>query len=74
MTIDLKYPLNDLAWFEDSPDAGHPDCICSYCGFLIDEDDFPFRLFRKSEPTNPNSKTLEARLHRHCFEMSLKKE
>ena len=33
--ISLNIKSEDLAWFEMSPDAGDPDCICSYCGFVI---------------------------------------
>ena len=31
--------------FQDSPDAGHPDCICSRCGQPIPEDQCPLRVF-----------------------------
>lgn len=60
MTIELKIDPDQLAWFDTSPDAGDPDCICSYCGFVITEDDVPIRFFRESNNT-------EARLHIECF-------
>jgi hypothetical protein len=60
MTIELKIELDQLAWFKTSPDAGDPDCICSYCGFVIPEDDWPIRIFRECDNT-------EARLHLECF-------
>ena len=30
-----------VTWFADSPDAGSPDCLCSFCLTPIDEDDAP---------------------------------
>jgi len=62
MGIKFKIPLCHMAWFETSPDAGHPDCLCSYCGFLIKEDDDPFRIFSEGGK-------FEIRLHRKCFEL-----
>lgn len=29
--------------FIDSPDAGHPACLCSRCGNIIGEDEIPMR-------------------------------
>jgi len=72
MAIELHIVLDDLAWFETSPDAGDPYCICSYCGFVIPEDDVPFRLFQKPNPQEPGSKMLEARLHNACLKMLIK--
>lgn len=48
---------------EKSPDAGDPDCMCSYCGFQIKEDDMPIRMFTKTKPMK------EARFHISCFEI-----
>ncbi len=31
--------------FQDSPDAGWPECICSRCGQPIGEDDCPIRAW-----------------------------
>lgn len=31
--------------FQDSPDAGWPECICSRCGGRIGEDEMPLRVF-----------------------------
>ena len=51
--------LGQLVFFHDSPDAGDPNCICSWCGELIKEHEFPLRLFRKNN--------TEARLHTRCW-------
>jgi hypothetical protein len=48
-----------LKWFQDSPDAGDPECICSWCGKVIEEDEMPLRLFR--------SDNREARIHLSCW-------
>jgi hypothetical protein len=47
LTINLKL-------FLDSPDAGHPDCICSYCEKLIEEGTVPIRMF----VTEPNPRRI----------------
>lgn len=31
--------------FKDSPDTGHPDCICSRCGNKIPSRQFALRIF-----------------------------
>lgn len=60
-----------IRWFEDSPDAGLPECICSLCGEVIgtpwwensgaeDKGDFPIRAF-------DTERNLEARFHIDCF-------
>jgi hypothetical protein len=43
--MSTQQQLDELAWFDDSPDTGDPSCICSYCGRLIDEDQLPLRMF-----------------------------
>lgn len=49
-----------ITWFADSPDAGHPSCICSWCGTGIGEHDAPpIRLLHDTE-------NKEARFHRRC--------
>lgn len=50
-------------WFKDSPDAGHPDCICSICRRQIPNAENCFRMWEEEE-----GDTLEARFHEHCFE------
>lgn len=60
MNIALSIAKIELAYFDNSPDAGTQDCICSYCGFMIGENEIPWRLFRKSDNT-------EARLCENCL-------
>jgi hypothetical protein len=43
--------MKNLTFFANSPDAGHPDCLCSLCSQLITLDDVPVRLFRSSDNT-----------------------
>jgi hypothetical protein len=31
--------------FKTSPDAGHPECICSRCGLKISSREMPLRIF-----------------------------
>ena len=49
-----------ITWFKDSPDAGEPACICSFCGKLLGEEEVPTRLFNTDNNT-------EARFHVICF-------
>ena len=49
---------NGLRWFDDSPEAGDPACICSHCDKII-ADEVPIRLW--------NAHNQEARLHQRCF-------
>ena len=49
-----------IKWFDSSPDAGDPSCLCSYCEELIDEHEMPIRAF-------DTEKNLEARFHIKCF-------
>lgn len=62
MSADINLQDPDLLRFNDSPDAGMPECKCSYCGFVIGEDDFPFRFW-------PEDASWEIRLHLTCFEI-----
>ena len=51
----------ELKFFNDSPDAGDPACICSYCEEVIN--DAPvIRFFDREKDT-------EARLHVDCLEV-----
>lgn len=46
-----------IKWFFDSPDAGNPDCICSFCGRPISDEQGPaVRLF-------DTDTKMEARFH-----------
>lgn len=56
----IEKPTKQIAWFADSPDAGHPTCICSWCGAGIGEHDAPpIRIVDSDAHT-------EARFHRRC--------
>lgn len=61
MEIKEKY-RNQFKWFEDSPDSGLSECICSYipCNKVIPEDEVPIRIF-----DTKNNKEL--RFHTECF-------
>lgn len=54
--------LAQVTWFDESPDTGHPDCRCSWCLEVIEENCTPIRFFR------PDNK--EVRLHPSCFKES----
>ena len=65
----LQICCGDLAWFETSPPAGDPDCICSYCGFVILETQIPMRLYHTGKHPGCDMEAdcrLEARLHPAC--------
>lgn len=50
-----------ITWFANSPDAGDPTCICSWCYQPIGEHEAPIiRLFNTEAST-------EARFHRRCL-------
>jgi hypothetical protein len=49
----------NLMWFDDSPDAGEPSCLCSYCGNVIEEGDGPVRMW--------NGEGQELRFHDVCL-------
>lgn len=53
--------FSKLKWFDDSPFAGDPDCICSYCGEVISEGECPIRIWNGKKPIK------EIRLHWGCF-------
>jgi hypothetical protein len=61
--FDLKVPITSLAWFWDSPNVGHPACVCSWCGKVI-ERGVPIRLYRQIDAIE----VLEARFHDACCE------
>ena len=57
-----------IHWFTDSPDEGEPDCLCSYCLEVIEdneENDGPaIRMWR-------GGTAEEARFHDKCFNACL---
>lgn len=53
--------MSTIIWFKDSPDAGDPSCICSWCGKQITEEQAPaVRMFDSDANT-------EARFHHGCY-------
>jgi len=50
-----------ITWFVHSPDAGDPDCLCSYCGMVISDEDVP-AIRQWNEKAD-----LEARFHIDCW-------
>lgn len=50
-----------LRWFDDEPNPGEPECICSLCGDRIDAGDEIDRIISTESLTHH-----EARLHRLC--------
>ena len=36
---------DQLTWFTDSPDAGDPACLCSFCDQVIKLGEMPLRIF-----------------------------
>lgn len=70
--ITLNINWDDLALFETSPDVGDPDCICSYCGFVIQEDEVPIRFGHTCNLPDCDCKDKEARLHQACFRLLAK--
>lgn len=50
-------------WFADSPDVGLPECVCSWCGGVIERDQVPMRL-------TDLERNLEARFHLTCYKIS----
>lgn len=69
--------LQHIRWFDESPDFGHPDCICSTCGDPIPwpEDGFDpaallhLRLFRPPGQDHPHGQ--EARFCGDCSRLVL---
>lgn len=60
----MSTPLKQITWFANSPQAGDPTCICSWCYQPIGEHDAPIiRLFDSDAGT-------EARFHRRCVSQS----
>jgi hypothetical protein len=71
-----------IRWFRDSPQAGDPDCLCSWCKERIEErdpelDEFegdqdagePIRMWR---PVGWGKVMEEARFHDRCFNECIK--
>ena len=52
--------------FDQSPDAGDPDCICSRCGNKILEGEFPIRFFTTNDAGEVDENSKEYRLCEYC--------
>lgn len=66
-----------FSWHDDSPDAGHPDCICDLCGKQITEEQAP--VVRIPESYNilwddPDNQGRETRFHTECWFKIVDKE
>lgn len=59
----MLFPIETDLLFANSPDAGHPDCICSRCGEPIGEEVIPIRVF-----TDDNR---EYRYHPDCVGLAV---
>ena len=63
--------IDHLKKFNDSPDAGDPSCICSYCKQVITEKEVPYRLWPKTNSILVNGEPIsdfwEIRLHWNCL-------
>jgi|SRR5215471_1117179 len=60
--------MTTITWFTDSPDAGDPACICSWCGLPIGSDEAPpIRMFNSTVPPAG----VEARFHRFCHHLAV---
>lgn len=55
--------MPEIRWFDDSPDAGDPACICSWCGEQITEVQAP--------AIRVTTNNLEARFHGGCWTAAL---
>lgn len=73
--------IQEMKWFDDSPDYGWPECVCSICGDPIpDPDDemdstaaerfIPLRLYRT--PSREHPRGQEARFCMDCVPAVLK--
>jgi hypothetical protein len=66
--FDFKPGMQEqLTLFTDSPDTGDPECLCSYCSELIEEDDMPIRFFVPESEKYPHG--AEYRLHEKCAQL-----
>lgn len=77
-----RQPPQVIRWFADSPNAGSPACICSYCGNRIEAraegGEFEFEELNADEgepirlwTNGGNPPCKEARFHPRCLEACL---
>src|SRR5688500_15259299 len=63
---DALTPLPTDKYFDDSPDAGHKDCICSRCASQIIHGEHPIRMFTTNSLGEVDEKSKELRLCQLC--------
>ncbi|RTL56252.1 MAG: hypothetical protein EKK37_17415 [Sphingobacteriales bacterium] len=61
----FQIKLTDKA-FKTSPDAGHPDCLCSRCGNNINSEELPYRCFTINNDGHVDEQTTEYRYCEAC--------
>jgi hypothetical protein len=72
--------IQEMKWFDDSPDYGWPECVCSICGDAIPDPEeldysqgerfIPLRLYRKPSAAHPHGQ--EARFCMDCVPAVMK--
>lgn len=73
MKIDMSCDSHmSLRWFVDSPAAGEPGCLCSYCGERIEatpegQQELEEVNADEGEPIRMWSGSLEMRFHARCL-------
>lgn len=58
--FDSRIRSSDIKFF-NSPSAGHPQCLCSRCGEIIERNEIPVRCW-------PPNEVAEYRYHPTCYE------
>lgn len=53
--------------FDDSPDTGHPTCICSRCSQRIQEEEMAIRVWTKNEHGEMDEESKEYRYCELCM-------
>lgn len=61
-------PLETDKLFDDSPDTGWPECICSRCSQVIGENECPIRCWTVNEKNEVDSNSKEYRYCEKCSE------
>ena len=67
------YPFGDdiiIHVWDDSPDAGDRECLCSLCLNRIYEGEFPIRLFGWNFYSDGSKRSTEVRFHPACFRIA----
>jgi NAD-dependent SIR2 family protein deacetylase len=56
--------------FQDSPYAGEPECKCSRCGKMIEEEECPLRMWTTNEQGVMDDSSQEYRYCEECQKKS----